>query len=345
MATSHDTFSPDEFSETAAAAVANCAGRDVAECAHRLAEDGLLGVLANEDVGGLGLPLTYAVPVATQTGAGLLGFPLIETMLLARAFAPINAALSRSLVAGDQVATMAWRSALKIRREGAGLRLDGVADRAVLADRAQHVLVRLEDDSALLVPTATRGVTTSTGPSLALEAPEAVVTFDHAVIANGVVLTKAQFELLVRDALLLRSALILGSAETCISATVAHVSGRRQFGSTLVANQAVRHMLARHKLGLEGLRSAIDRCFLSSEPADLRVRSAFLFACDVGVKAAEGAIQLHGGMGFTWDMPMHRHLRQIRAQALLGGAEAVRDAIAADLIDPRNRANDHDDRP
>lgn len=129
MSTTQDALSPDEFSATAAEAVASCSGRGVDACAQRLAKDGLLGVLASEDVGGLGLSLAYAVPIAMQAGAGLLGFPLIETLLPARACAPSNATLSRALVAGEVVATMAWRGMLNGRRQGNSTTLDGTASR------------------------------------------------------------------------------------------------------------------------------------------------------------------------------------------------------------------------
>ena len=77
MATSarrNEGLSPAEFAATASRAVAACTGLSVAEQGARLAGDGLLGVVAAEDVGGLDLPLSFAVPVVAAASAGLLGF-------------------------------------------------------------------------------------------------------------------------------------------------------------------------------------------------------------------------------------------------------------------------------
>ena len=87
-----DELDPKDFEDTARAAVEACAtSGDCAGRARVLADAGLLGVIAPEEAGGLGLPLKYAVPVAGAAGAGLLAFPLIESLLLARALAGIDA--------------------------------------------------------------------------------------------------------------------------------------------------------------------------------------------------------------------------------------------------------------
>src|SRR5262245_6715567 len=75
---------PDEFAATAARAVTACAGLDLREQAQKLAGDGLLGVIADEEVGGLSLSLDFAVPVIAAAHSGLLAFPLLETVLVGR---------------------------------------------------------------------------------------------------------------------------------------------------------------------------------------------------------------------------------------------------------------------
>jgi alkylation response protein AidB-like acyl-CoA dehydrogenase len=134
----------------------------------------------------------------------------------------------------------------------------------------------------------------------------------------------------------LQAAACLGSAEVSLDMATTHVATRHQFGTALVANQAVRHMLARHKLSIEGLRSALDRCFMAPGVTELKANIAFVHGVETGVATAEGAIQLHGGMGFTWDVPVHRHLRHVRSLAQRGGIDRVRDALAAALINSNN---------
>ena len=122
--------------------------------------------------------------------------------------------------------------------------------------------------------------------------------------------------------MVLRAAAILGSAEACLALAQEHASTRRQFGRALSYNQAIRHALARHKLGLEGIRQAITRS-LFAEAGALERDAAFLAAASYGVAISEGALQIHGGMGFTWDVPVHRHLRRIRALQAQGDASGV----------------------
>jgi hypothetical protein len=83
MTTMDERLSPADFASTASRAVAACMGLSGAEQGARLARDGLLGVIAAESVGGLDLPLSFAVPVVAAASAGLLAFPLLENILLA----------------------------------------------------------------------------------------------------------------------------------------------------------------------------------------------------------------------------------------------------------------------
>jgi alkylation response protein AidB-like acyl-CoA dehydrogenase len=124
------------------------------------------------------------------------------------------------------------------------------------------------------------------------------------------------------DANVLRAAAIFGSAEACLSLAQEHASTRRQFGHALSYNQAIRHALARQKLGLEGMRHAITRS-LDATAGVLERDAAFLAASAYGTSISEGALQIHGGMGFTWDVPVHRHLRRIRSLQAQGDASGL----------------------
>lgn len=313
-------FDPQEFASSAQRAVAACAALDVVTRAARLAEDGLLGVIADEAVGGLGLDVRFAVPVLQAAGAGDLGFPLLETMLLARHLAAVAPDAAAAIIAGEARATIAWSGAAR-------LDMTGTVGRAPMARHADWVLVRLADGAALLPVDA---VTVSDGPGLDETVPEQRVALSGmAPVARLDAITWAA---LVEDALLLRAALILGAAETCLGMAVEHVTNRRQFGKPLVANQAMRHLLARQKLSLEGMRGCIVRA--SSDQANrLAHEAAFLAAATHGPLVLEACIQAHGGMGFTWDVPLHRYLRRIRAVEAQGEAVMLREGLAAALID------------
>jgi alkylation response protein AidB-like acyl-CoA dehydrogenase len=320
MDSMHSGLDPAEFADSARRAVAGCVERDPGTCATILAEAGLLGVLAPEEVGGLGLDLRFAVPVLQAAGAGDLGFPLVETLLLTRHLAAAAPEIAAVLVDGSTRGTIAWAGS-------ATSDLTGVVGRASMARGADWILVRLPGGAALL-PGAAVMVADAIG--LDETVPEQALTLLGADAACR--LDEAGWAALVEDALLLRAAAILGAAETCLDLAVEHLSNRRQFGKPLVANQAMRHLLARHKLALEGIRGAITRATAHSEDQVAR-RAAFLAAATHGPLIAEGAIQAHGGMGFTWDIPVHRHLRRIRTLEAQGEAPRLREQLATALID------------
>src|SRR3954471_13725236 len=93
----------EEIARTARRVAAECAGLDVAAVARRLGDAGMLGVLAPEEAGGLGLPLSAAAPVVAAAEAALLAFPLVETLLAARLLPEIAGVL----IGGEAVLTIA----------------------------------------------------------------------------------------------------------------------------------------------------------------------------------------------------------------------------------------------
>src|SRR5262249_3444798 len=133
MALIEQGLQPADFASTAARAVSACAGLSVREQAARLAGDGLLGVIAHDHLGGLGLPLSFAVPVVAAANAGLLGFPLMETVLLSRTLFPSMRRMAEAVVSGETLATIAWQGAVVFERQGDGLVLNGAVARAPVA--------------------------------------------------------------------------------------------------------------------------------------------------------------------------------------------------------------------
>jgi alkylation response protein AidB-like acyl-CoA dehydrogenase len=325
MAMTEDGVSPADFAATAARGIAACAGLTARQQAERLGGDGLLGVMAGEEVGGLDLPAAFAVPVVAAASAGLLGFPLLETLLLGR---PLQARLpdiAGAIVSGASSATIAWTKAVTARPEADRIVLNGCAGRAPCAADADWVLVRVGDGAAALVPATASGVVMEGPTGLDLAMPEYTVRLDQVVITERHLLADT-WSALQLEAAVLRAAAIMGSAETCLAMAQEHASTRRQFGHALAYNQAIRHALARHKLGLESIRHAITRS-LFAEAGALERNAAFLAATSYGLAISQGALQIHGGMGFTWDVPVHRHLRRILALQAQGDASGLLRAL------------------
>jgi alkylation response protein AidB-like acyl-CoA dehydrogenase len=130
---------------------------------------------------------------------------------------------------------------------------------------------------------------------------------------------------LVLDWQLAAFAEILGCGAHLLAATVSYAVERRQFGQRIASFQAIAHRLADMTVSVEAVRSALARLVTiaesgpaAAEPlaASLRywVPSAIRTVC-------EGAIQVHGGLGFTWEAGLHLHYRRVlQLQAAMGGA-------------------------
>ncbi|MEH2628654.1 alkylation response protein AidB-like acyl-CoA dehydrogenase [Bradyrhizobium sp. AZCC 1719] len=322
MAPTSEGLQPADFAVTAERAVAACSGLGLREQASHLAGDGLLGVVAHEDVGGLDLPLAFAVPVVAAATSGLLGFPLLETILLGQLLRQPVPRLAAAIVRGEVLATIAWQGSVIAEREADTVLLNGWVARAPCATEVDHVLVRIGADRAALISIEADGVVVEEGAGLDLTVLEHGMRLESVAIPEERILRDGAWARLCSDANVLRAAAILGSAGACLSLAQEHASTRRQFGRALSYNQAIRHALARQKLGLEGMRHAITRS-LGELAGALERDAAFLAAAACGTSISEGALQIHGGMGFTWDVPVHRHIRRIRSLQAQGDASGL----------------------
>ena len=149
-----------------------------------------------------------------------------------------------------------------------------------------------------------------------------------------------------RDGALLTAALQVGHAAETLDLAVAYAQERRQFGQPIGSFQAVKHLCADMLVRAEVARAAVHAAacladgpdvvateaeVAGSSPAetmDRAIAGAKLLADEAALGNARGAIQVHGGMGFTWEVPLHLHLKRARVLATTFGPPATR---AADL--------------
>ncbi|MDN2581194.1 acyl-CoA dehydrogenase family protein [Aquibium sp. ELW1220] len=317
-----DEIDPKDFEDTARAVVEACAkASDGRARARLLAEAGLFGVIAPEEAGGLGLSLRHAVPVVAAAGSGLLAYPLIEAMVLARALAGVDAAEAGRILSGESLATIAW----------SGVAEDGLVGHAPLAEEADRILIFRADGGAVLAAASNVVRVEPSSDRWDVDLPSAPVRTDGPV--TGIELGAEAVRALRADADLLRAAHILGSASHCLSLAIGHAQGREQFGRPLSSYQVLRHKMSRDALVTETIRNGIARALSAHrEDADLVREAAWLNAARSGPAVAENAIQIFGGMGFTWEVPLHRHLRQMRAQGSYGAAADLLERFGQALI-------------
>ena len=129
----------------------------------------------------------------------------------------------------------------------------------------------------------------------------------------------------------------LGMAEKCLEMTVAYVKERRQFARPVGSFQGLKHRLADLWVGLTQAR-AVARyaagCLADGDgDAPLAVALAKSYCGDLAVRAAEECVQMHGGIGFTWEHPAHLYLKRAKAASIAFGTSDAHRASLARLAD------------
>ncbi|MDC2959794.1 acyl-CoA dehydrogenase [Streptomyces gilvifuscus] len=132
-------------------------------------------------------------------------------------------------------------------------------------------------------------------------------------------------------AVLLTAAEQLGTAARAGELAVQHARAREQFGQPIGAFQAVKHLCAEMLVRVEVARAAVYAAAVTAERAD--IAAARLLADEAAVRGARDCLQVHGGMGFTWECEVHLLLKRawVRSERGGGGTESE-ELLAADLV-------------
>jgi alkylation response protein AidB-like acyl-CoA dehydrogenase len=305
---------------------------------------GLAGMAVPERHGGSGATPREAAVVLEELGRGIAAVPFLTSAVVATAALTAcgEADLLAKLATGETVAALAVPFA-----SGPGFAASVTVDGDRLTGRVGSVAGALGAD-VLLVPTATglytvdagaEGVTRTPVVSLDLTRPLADLTFQSAAgrsVAAGEAGAAAVAAALTAGAALLASEQ-LGVAEWCLSTTVEYVKIRHQFGRPVGSFQALKHRLADVWADVTQAR-AVARyaagCAAEGDP-DLAVAASLAqaFCSPVAVRAAEECVQMHGGIGFTWEHPAHLFLKRAKSAAIAyGTADRHRLALGA-LVD------------
>lgn len=109
-------------------------------------------------------------------------------------------------------------------------------------------------------------------------------------------------------AILLTAAEQLGSASRTCELAVQHARAREQFGQPVGAFQTVKHLCAGMQERVETARAAVYAAAVTADPLD--IAAARLLADEAAVHGARDCLQVHGGMGFTWESDVHLHLKR-----------------------------------
>ncbi|MCD2146938.1 acyl-CoA dehydrogenase [Gordonia paraffinivorans] len=216
-------------------------------------------------------------------------------------------------------------------------RLQGQVAGVVDAGAADILLVPTTDGLYLV---SAESATITESVSLDMTRPVSDISFDG---ADGRRLADAGAELdaAVSTALRIGAMLLaseqLGLAERCLDLTVEYLATRRQFARLLGSYQALKHRLADLWVLITQARAvaryAAECATTGSADLPIAVALAQATCSEVAQQAAEECIQLHGGIGFTWEHPAHLYLKRAKADAIGLGTASAHRAELATLID------------
>src|SRR5579871_5010559 len=303
----------------------------------------LVGLIIPEKHGGAGFgPVELAI-VMEEMGRVLLCAPYLSTAVLAAA-ALLNSAndatkakLLPAIASGKSIATLAFVEehgrwdvesiAMRATRDGSRWKLSGVKNYVLDGHIADVVLVAAQSDSGLglfLVDGASKFERAAL-PTLDLTRKLARLSFTDTaatLISTGDA-TKS-----IGRALALGSAMLaaeqVGGAQRCLELSTEYAKTRLQFGRPIGSFQAIKHKCADMLVETEFARSAAyNAAFAAAESDEAQLQAAAHIArsycSEAFFRAAADNIQIHGGMGFTWEAPAHLYFKRARAGSMMFG--------------------------
>ncbi|MDR3659456.1 MAG: acyl-CoA dehydrogenase [Mycobacterium sp.] len=297
-----------------------------------LAELGWLGMHIPEQYGGSGFGLPELVVVTEELGRAVAPGPFLPTVITSTVIATLGSAEQRArllpgLAGGTAVAAVAFSSEITLRK-GVAHGDAGVALGAGVAD-----LLLIAAGCDVLVVEATRpGVVIDVPTNLDPTRRSGHVTFNNVSISSEHVISGAASRALAIGRLL-AAAEAVGGAQDCLDAAVGYAKVREQFGRTIGTFQAVKHHAANMLVHAELATAAAWDAARADTLDDARFGAAVAAAHAIHgqIFNAENNIQLHGGIGFTWEHDAHLYLRRARTLAALtaAGADPLADVVDA----------------
>ena len=313
----------------------------------QLAELGVVGLIVDEGHGGAGAGAMELELVMEEVGAALLCGPLLSSCVLAAGLlqalddADAKTRLLPAIADGSLIATAAitgprgtWTP------EAVAVTAAAVGERCTLEGRAGFVTHGQIADVLLVAANGAEGLGIyEVDPTAAGVTVTALPTFDHTLRLAEVAFAKAPAQRIastrpvweaVEETLdLVRVALAgeqAGAGRRVLEFTVEYAKSRIQFGRAIGSFQAVKHMAADMLLesesAISAARHAAHALAVGADDAKASVSLAAFACADAFSMITATAIQMHGGIAFTWAHPAHLYLRRARADAQLFGTPA-----------------------
>ena len=288
-----------------------------------MSELGWAGIFIDEDHGGQGLGVVELVILMEELGYALAPVPFLS-----------NAAAGLALqFAGSDEQKERWLPGIASgeARGTVGMVRDGEAKLVPDADSAEVIVLIGSDGSTSVVPASDAEIEP-------FEAMDRTRRFARVRADGGEPLAGDCFAAGDRIATAL-SAETVGVAQKAMEMAVEYARDRKQFGRPIGSYQAVSHRCAHMLLEVEGSRSAAYYAAwcADSEPDSLAAASSMAkaYSSDAGWRVCGSSLQVHGGIGFTWEHDLHFYLKRAKTNAILyGSASEHRERLAELTLQP-----------
>ena len=301
----------------------------------QLAEMGYVGLVVPAEHGGQGLGAVELAIVAEEAGRVCLGGPLLDGVLGAALLATAGGqdGLLSSVCEGHKLATIARLDA----------QFAGVTEPAATFEGGRLVgtkyFVPFASAADLLCVLTPQGIALASGPFDATPTPTidvaqrfATVRFDQPATLIG---PATLLDRVDRLGAVGASAMLLGIMQRCLEMTLGYVNTRAAFSRPIGAFQALQHRLANMLLRVESTRSAVYRAAWCLDAGDadapLACATAKAYAGDAARLVCGETIQMHGGIGFTWELDVHLFFKRAKTLEQFYGSteEQLERALAA----------------
>jgi alkylation response protein AidB-like acyl-CoA dehydrogenase len=319
----------------------------------RGAELGWTSMLVPEADGGGSLSehgLLDLVLVAEEMGRLTAPGPLVPVNLVAAAIGTAGSPEQKAevlpeLLNGEAVAAWTGPTPVDARLDGDQIVLTGVASPVEAGGQAAHLLVVARGDAGLthvLVPAHADGLTVDPLDGLDLVRRFAAVTFDGVVLPSSAEVGEIggaddDVERLLQIACVLQCAESCGAIERVFDMTLEYLGDRYSFGRPLSSYQALKHRVADQKVWLEachGISTAAAKAVAADAPdAGELVSAAKAWVGPHATELVQDCVQLHGGIGVTWEHDLHLYLRRTTTnRATYGTPEEHAERVATRLL-------------
>jgi alkylation response protein AidB-like acyl-CoA dehydrogenase len=324
-----------------------------------LAELGLVGLTIPEEQGGAGASFLELSIVLEELGRRLVPVPLLSsavlgaTVLQAAGSAEQLAAHLPAVASGETRLALAHLDrdgrltadpGVRARRDDEGWVLEGEAGYVIDGAQADLLVTAATTEEGIelfLLPGDAAGVTRDEVAVLDLTRPMASVVLGEVRVDEAARLGGGDAVAALHGGLTAATVALaceqVGGAQQLLEMTTAYARDRIQFGRAIGSFQAVKHKLAEGLVELEAARSAAmhaARVLAAGDVEELRIAVplAASLCAEVYESIAADSIQLHGGIGFTWEHDAHLYFKRAKASKLLLGAPSFHRRLLADVL-------------